>query len=146
MNVTRKLAITILVGTPLVGIADEPTKLSCAKDVTFSQEFLAKYPKAPAACREVMMKDGEKWISFNAHVVKVEGNNVTANFTDDFHNVVAKLTVSAAPDARIDVGGTPTKFSSLHEGDKLSFWVPESKFGFYAAPGASESNKFTVVK
>lgn len=55
-------------------------------------------------------------------------------------------TVTAPADAHVDAGGTPTKYSSLQKGDKLSFWVPESKWGFYAAPQASQSNKFTVVE
>ena len=114
MNVISKLAITLLVGTPLVGIADEPTKLSCIKDVKFSEEFLAKYPKAPEACQEAVMKNGEKWARFDAQVAKVEGDKVTANFMDDYHNVVSKVTINASPDARVDVGGTKTKFSSLH--------------------------------
>ena len=92
------------------------------------------------------MKNGEKWARFDAQVAKVEGDKVTANFMDNYHNVVSKVTINASPDARVDVGGTKTKFSSLHEGDKLSLWVPESKYGFYAAPGASQFHNITLAK
>lgn len=35
--------------------------------------------------------------------------------------------------------------SALKEGDKIVFWVPESRFGFYAKSGAAESQQFKVV-
>ena len=145
MKPSTALLVALFALAPLVGLADEPTKLSCINDVTFSQEFLAKYPKAGAACREVVVKNGQKWARFSAHVVKVSGNEVTAELIDDFGNAVGTLTVNAAPDVPIDMEGKPTKFSQLRQGDKLSFWVPESRFGVYAAPGALNTGQFKVV-
>jgi hypothetical protein len=144
MKPRTALLLPLFALAPLVGLADEP-KLSCIKDVTYSQEFLAKYPKAGAACREVVMKDGQKWIRFDAHVVKVSGIEVTAELIDDFNNAVGKLTVSAAPDVAVDMNGKPTKYGQLKTGDELSFWVPESRWGFYAAPGTLNTGQFKVV-
>ena len=145
MKPRTALLLSLFALGPLVGLADEPTKLSCIKDVTFSQEFLAKYPKAGAACREVVAKNGQKWVRFSAHVVKVSGINVTAELIDDFNNVVGTVTVNAAPDAPIDMDGKPAQYSQLQVGDKLSFWVPESRYGFYAAPGTLKTGQFRVV-
>ncbi len=74
MNARMKLAVFALTAIPLVGAAADQPKLSCIKDITFSQEFLERYPKAGAACHEVVMKDGQKWARFDANVVKVKGN------------------------------------------------------------------------
>jgi hypothetical protein len=144
MNAGAKLATLVLAVTPLVGLADDQSKLSC-KDVTYSEEFLAHYPKAGAACREVKMKDGQKWVRFQADVTKVKGDEVTANIVDKYSNTVSTLTVKAAADARVMVNGKDTKYSQLAEGDKLDVWLPESKLGFYAAPGASNVQKLAVV-
>jgi hypothetical protein len=144
MNAGAKLAMLVLAVTPAAGLADDQSKLSC-KDVTYSEEFLAHYPKAGAACREVTMKDGEKWVRFEADVTKVKGDQVTANIVDNYNNTVSTLTVKAAADARVMVDGKETKYSQLVKGDKLDVWLPESKLGFYATPGASNVQKLAVV-
>lgn len=50
MNAQVKLAAGLVVVMPLIGFADDQPKLSCTKDIVYSQEFLAHYPKAGAAC------------------------------------------------------------------------------------------------
>ena len=144
MNARMSLMLGVLVATPFVAVAQEP-KLSCIKDIVYSQEFLARYPKAGAACREVVMKDGTKWARFDADVVAVKDNQVTANFIDNHKQSIATLTFAASPEARVKVEGKDVKFSALRAGDSLSFWVPESRVGFYAAPGASENAKLALV-
>ncbi len=74
MNAAVKLVAVVFVATPLVGFAQDEVKLSCIKDIVFSQEFLANYPKAGAACREVVMRDGAKWARFDANV---DNNDLT---------------------------------------------------------------------
>lgn len=145
MNVAVKLAAVAFVGMPVVGMAQNESGLSCIKDVVYSQEFLARYPNAGAACREVVMKDGQKWARFDADVVRVRGNQVTADFIDNHKRSVGTLTFNAAPEARVMVDGREKRFSTLRSGDILSFWMPESRMGFYAEPGASEVEKLAVV-
>src|SRR5262249_42146683 len=145
MNAAVKLAALVLATAPLVGAAQEAPKLSCIKDITFSQEFLARYPKAGAACREVVQKDGQKWVRFDADVANVAGNRVTADFKDDYGNPVETVTFEAAPDARVSVNGKDVKFSSLQKGDTLSFWMAEARLGFYGTPGTKGSSKLAVV-
>lgn len=121
------------------------TSSSCINHITFSQEFLAKYPQAGGACREVKVEDGEKWARFDANVTRVRGNQVTANFVDRSNRNLGTITFDASPDARVEVNGRPLRFSSLRSGDRLSFWMPESRVGFYAEPGAAASTKLAVV-
>lgn len=144
MNTEVKLAIAVLVLMPLIGVAEDQPKLSCVKDITYSKEFLARYPKAGAACREVVMKNGEKWARFDADVVKVQGNAVTATFKGAADESLDSLTITAASDMHVSVDGQDTKLSSLQPGDKLSFWVPESRMAFYATPGGAESSRLAV--
>ena len=145
MNARMSLMLGVLVATPFVAVAADAPTMSCLKDIVYSQEFLARYPKAGAACREVVMKDGTKWARFDADVVAVKKDQVTANFIDEYKQSVATLTFAAAPDARVKVEGKDVKYSSLKPGDTLSFWMPESRVGFYASPGAAENTKLAVV-
>jgi len=139
------LVATVLAATPMIGMAQSQPRLSCVKDVVYSQEFLARYPKAGAACRQVVMKDGQKWVRFDANVVKVSGRRVTADFIDKYGHSVGVLTVQASPDARVLMRGRKVRYSKLARGDRLSFWMPESRVGFYAAPGALHSTQLAVV-
>jgi hypothetical protein len=149
-SLAKIFAAVLVAAVPLVGFGDDESKdqpkLSCIKDITFSPEFLAKYPAAGAACREVVMKNGEKWARFDANVVKVKGNEVTADFIDNYGQTISTLTFVASADARVIEDGKQVKFSSLEPGHKLTFYVPESRVGFYAAPGSAQgTTKLAVV-
>ena len=137
------LALTAM---PLVSAAADEPKLSCLKDFTFSQDFLHRHPKAGAACREVMLKDGQKWARFDARVVGLKGNQVTVNFIDSADQPVETLTFTAPADARVLVNGQEMTYGALGKGDPLSFWVPESRAGFYAAPGAAKLTEIKVAR
>jgi len=147
-----KLALVALTAIPLVGVAaDQPNaadqpELSCIKDITYSQDFLDRHPKAGAACREVIMKDGQKWARFDARVVGLKGEQVTVNFMDSLNRPVETLTFTAPPEARVIVNGQEMTYGALGRGDTLSFWMPESSVGFYAAPGAAKLNEVVVAR
>lgn len=152
-----KLSVVALIAVPIGAIAQAPstqeqsklaegqTSESCISNITFSHEFLSRYPRAGGACREVKVENGEKWARFDANVARVRGNRVTADFVDRFGRHLGRITFDAARDARVDVNGRPMRFSSLRPGDELSFWMPESRVGFYAEPGASQTTKLAVV-
>lgn len=132
--------------TPLIATAaDEAPQLSCIKDVKYSQEFLQKNPKAPAACREVVVKDGAKWIHFVGEVTERKGNQVTIDFQNVAGDPLATIVAEASPDARLKIGDKKVKYSSLRAKDKIDVWMPESRFGFYAEPG-QEMSQLKVVE
>ena len=146
MRTTAKLAIAVLVAIPLTGVAQEQPQLSCVKDITYSKEFLAKFPKAGAACNEVIMANGQKWVRFNAQVKNVQGNHLTVAFMDTFEHPVSTLTFSFDPTAHVTLENNEQKAaSSAEEGDKLKVWMPENRIGFYAEPGALKSQHFALV-
>jgi hypothetical protein len=146
VNVRVRLALLALTATPLVGAAADEPKLSCVKDFTYSQDFLNRHPKAGAACREVIKKGGQKWARFDARVVEMKGNQVTVKFIDTANQPVETLTFTAPPDARVVVRGQEMTYGALGEGDTLSFWLPESRVGFYSAPGASKLTEIKVAR
>lgn len=143
MNVRVMWMLVALSALPLAAAAadatkaDEP-KLSCLSNFTFSQDFLHRHPKAGAACREVVMKDGQKWARFEARLVEVKGEKVTVDFIDSANRHVETMTFDAPADARVIVNGQPMTYRALGKGDPLSFWLPESRAGFYAQPGATK--------
>jgi hypothetical protein len=147
MKSSMLLAIVVLIGMPVAGLAQSPPQqLSCIKDITFSHEFLAKYPNAPAACQEVVEANGQKWARFSAKTEKVKNGQATFAFSDTYGNSITHLTFSFTPDAQVTVDGQPTLASNLRKGDEVTFWVPENRFGFYAQAGATtENSQFRLV-
>jgi len=126
-------------------LAEGETSSSCIGHFTFSHEFLSRYPDAGGACREVKVQDGHKWARFDADVVRVQSNQLTANFVDRHDRNLGTITFDASPDFRVDMDGRQTRVSALRPGDKLSFWMPEDRAGFYAGPQALDSDKLAVV-
>jgi hypothetical protein len=146
MRTLVKLAIAAWMTIPLTGVAQEQPKLSCVKDITYSKEFLSKFPHAGAACSAVVMANGQKWARFNAEVKNVQGNHLTVSFIDNHENPVSTMTFSFDPTAQVTLENNEQKAaSSVEEGDKLLVWMPESRIGFYAKPGALKSQHFALV-
>lgn len=146
MKTRVKMALIALTAMPLVGAAADEEKMSCINNFTFSQDFLHRHPKAGAACREVTLKDGQKWARFDARVTALKGKDVTVSFLDTFDKPIETMTFTAPLDARVVVNGHEMTYGALGKGDKLSFWVPESRAGYYAAPGAAQLKELRVAK
>jgi len=145
MRSTAKLTAMVLLAVPLTGVAQQ--QLSCVKDIVYSPEFVAKYPRAGAACNEVIVSKGEKWARFNAEVKNRQGYHLTVDFIDDQERPVANMTFEVTPDATVTLRDEHQvkPAAKLQKGEKIVVWVPEKRFGFYAEPGASESKHFAVL-
>ena len=145
MKISRWLACTALVlpvaiGSQLVSAqtvgSDTGTVIPCS-DLTFSKAFLAKYPKAPAACIEARSYHGKKYAKFNGKVYLIEGASMTVQVNNVAGDALSALTVQPSQTATLLVDGKPEKFSDLKVGDPISIWVSQDRFSFYSAPGHS---------
>jgi hypothetical protein len=147
MNVRVTWALAALILIPAVSAAaDEPQKKDCISNFVFSQDFLSRHPNAGAICREVVMKNGQKWARFDGTVAELKGKQVTVNFVGSANQVLDTLTFTASPDARVTVNGQQMTYGALGKGDRLTFWVPESRAGLYAAPGATQLSEIKVAR
>jgi hypothetical protein len=149
MNAGVKLVGLALITAPILAIAQgqsKPTKVNC-DSFLYSEKFLARFPKGPAACQEVKTQNGEKWVHFEGSITAKEGNEVTTSFVDDFNNPVVTVTVTAA-DARqsVLINGQDGKWADIKVGEKISLWMPQSKIGFYAKPGSMDKGQLTITK
>ena len=147
MKPTVKLVIMALAAIPLVNIA-YAQRLTCSRDITYSPEFLAKYPDAGGACQEVKIANGEKWARFNAQVKYNKDSRITV----DLLNTAGRhwgdpLTFEYTPDATLTLENKKVKAASaIKKGDKIVVWIPERRFGLSAQAGASESQQFKLVQ
>jgi len=108
---------------------------------------LTKFPDAGSACQEAKVVNGEKWVRFNAQVKQNKDGRLTVDFLNKAEEHTGKpMTFAYTPDATLTLENKKVKpASDVKEGDKVVLWVPESRFGLYAQPGAAESKHFALV-
>lgn len=146
MRTALTLAIAVSIAIPFAGHAQQGAPLSCVKDITYSQAFLAKFPRAGAACTEVISVNGQKWVRFNAVVKNVESNHLTVDFIDKYKNALSTLVFSFDPVATLTTrDGQHIAAGKAERGEQIVVWMPENRLGFYADPGAIASEHFALV-
>src|SRR6516164_1990681 len=135
--------VAFALSAPLTGVwaaTPDPNslpKVSCS-DFKYSQEFLAKYPKAPAACLEGRTYKGVNYAKFSAKVAKVSSSGVTVQVLNTAGTPITPLTIKPADqNAFILVDGKQTHMTDLKEGDSVTFWVPQSRMEVHAVPSQS---------
>lgn len=130
--ITRALLLNLML-VPLAGFAADPPIAvappeSCA-DIKWNGSFLARYPRAPAACRAVEVRAGVKYAKFVGKVSKIDPNFVEVAISDVADYPISTLAFEIGVGGRVTVGDTVEKVSELKMNDKLTFWVPEGQFG-----------------
>jgi hypothetical protein len=132
-------AMTLL--SPVAGAADaaKPMGPSCG-DVTYDPDFLAAYPRAAAACQEVVMNNGKKAVRFTANVVKVKKDYIQLAFLNTMGKPIEPIqTMTLLPQAgqTLRVNGKDAAFDKLSKGDKVDFWLPEKSLGVITNPSST---------
>ena len=147
MKTAVTLAIAALASISLTSLTQAQPQLSCTKDITYSKEFLAKFPDAGSQCQEVRVVNGEKWARFTAKVKSKKDNRVTVDILNrEQRPYGTPMTFEFTPDATVTYENNKVKAAhTMRKGDVVVVWVPESRFGLYAEPGASDSKQFRIV-
>jgi hypothetical protein len=119
--------------------AAKPAGPSC-NDVTYDPEFLAAYPRAGAACQEVVEASGKRAVRFTASVAKVKKDHIQLVFLNTMGKPIEpKSTLTLLPQAgqTLRVNGKDVAFDKLSKGDKVDFWIPEKTLGVISNPNAT---------
>ncbi len=115
-------AILALVAT--AALAQNPA--GCAS-VKFSDDVLARFPRAPEACLDVISRAGQDYAVFNAKVVQVQGNSMRVRFQLPDGTFGPTQTVTPPPDFRVLIDGTPMRVSELQPNQNLKAYVEVSR-------------------
>ncbi len=145
MNTRCLISASLLLGLSTVALAAPMTatdpeslpKGSCT-DLKFSAAFLAKYPKAPAACQEVRIQNGTKYAKFSAKVFLVDPEFVTVSFLNVAGDPLTTFSFKPRPGAVVKVGGKDVKYSDLKKDDALTFWMPEDGLKVRTNPASTD--------
>ena len=116
--------------------ADAPAMAKCS-DIVYHKEFLDKYPRAPAVCRSVSVKNGVKSAKFAAKIVGLEKGSIKVQFLNVAGDPVAgmePLSFTPKEGAKLSVNGKLEKYRDLKTGDSLNFYVSENRVGIVTDP------------
>jgi len=143
MNIKRWLACSALTLPLAIGMQqanaqkvdpDKLPKVACS-ELIFSQAFLSKYPKAPAACQEARVYQGKRYAKFSGKVSKKDESALSVQVNNVAGDAIDTLSVKPSTTATVIVNGERVKLSDLKSGDPITIWVAETRFAFYATPG-----------
>jgi hypothetical protein len=115
------------------------TKVDCA-DLNFSEEFLKKYPDAPAACIEAREYNGKRYAKFNAKVYLNSADRTTVTLLDPAGKDLSTFSFRPSPTTMLKINGESKKFTQLTPGEKISFWVSEDRMTASALPASTEDS------
>jgi hypothetical protein len=147
MNITRWLAgaalvLPLAIGTNLAQAVVDPDslpKVSCSH-LTFAHDFLAKYPKAGAACIEARVYKGHRYAKFNGKVYMINPDSITVQIFNVAGDPIDTISFKPTPGAVLMVNGQQETFAELKKGDPVTFWISEKRFSIYSVPGALKTS------
>jgi hypothetical protein len=126
------------INAPLVNAQVDPEKLpkEACSSITYSQDFIGKYPKAGAACQEVRVYKGKRYAKFNAKILLKDPAFMTVQVLNVAGDPLDSVTFKpASTGAKLLVNGKPETFAELQVGDPVTFWISENRFSMYSSPG-----------
>lgn len=115
------------------------TKVECS-DLKFSDEFLKKYPEAPAACVDAREYQGKRYAKFKAKVYLNSADRTTVTLQSKEGKDLTTFSFRPGPNATIRANGKDTKITEYRPGETISFWVSEDRMAASALPASSEES------
>src|ERR1700761_7603092 len=105
---------------------DDLPQVSCS-DLRFSHAFLAKFPKAPAACQDGRVYKGQRYAKFIAKVYISDPEFMTVQMLNVAGDPLSTFSFKPHPNQKVLVNGEETEFHDLKVGEKLTLWVSENR-------------------
>jgi len=115
------------------------TKVECS-ELKFSDEFLKRYPDAPAACIEAREYNGKRYAKFQAKVYLNSADRTTVTLQSKEGKDLSTFSFRPGPDAKIRMGDKATKITAFRPGETISFWVSEDRMSASDLPGSTEES------
>ena len=120
------------------GSASETTvdisSLHACANFHWSAAFLAYFPQAAPACRDVTQKNGVTYARFDGRVAQVDPRLVQVEITDVANIPIAKVAFKTGAGGTVVIDNEVVKVRDLKVDDKLTFWLRDGQFGTASPP------------
>jgi len=136
MNKSTAVAaiMTVVVGLGVASARAEHPAVPTCMDITWSPEFIKSFPRAPAACQEVVVRNDKKFARFDAKVTAVGPGVVKVRFSNVAGDSGREISIKPGPNSRVLMDGKKVEYSKLRMGDRLTVWMPEREIGVISDP------------
>jgi hypothetical protein len=109
-------------------------RIECSS-LRYAQDFLQKYPTAPAACLEARVYKGETYMKVKAKVYVTEEPLLSVDLMDSYGNTLGTVRVRKPQSLRVLINGKEAHASDLQRDQQVTVWVPQSMFDAQPAAG-----------
>ena len=106
---------------------DTLPKVECSS-LRYSEDFLQKYPKAPAACLEARVYKGQTYMKVKAKVYVGEEPMLSVDLMDPYGNTLGTVLVRKPKSLRVLINGKEVDAFDLHRDEAVTVWVPQAMF------------------
>ena len=118
---------------------DKLPQIACS-ELKFSAAFLAKYPKAPAACLDGRVLNGKRYAKFQTKVYISDPAFMTVQLLDASGAMVTTFSFKPGPEQGVHVNGKLRKFHDMKVGEVLTIWVSEDRMTAEELPGSTKNS------
>jgi hypothetical protein len=134
------LALPLSIGAAFAAVnPDKLPQVPCSS-LQFGAAFLAKYPKAPAACQDARVYKGQRYAKFVAKVYISSPDFMTVEMLDASGKTVTTFSFKPGADQGVHVNGQLRKFHDMAVGEKLTIWVSEKRMEASELPGSTDKS------
>jgi hypothetical protein len=132
----RALRSTALaVGLLAAAVSIQAQSPAC-QDVRFSDEVLNRFPGAPAACLDVISRDGQEYAVFKAKLVEARGDSVRVKVKKADGTYGETKTIKTKPGRQVLIDGKPAPVSELAPNQEITAYVRVDRPMIALAPAA----------
>jgi len=137
------LACVGMLGISVATAEEHPAKPTCM-DIKWNADLLKRYPRAAVGCREVAVRDGKNYARFEAKVKANTPDGVTLEVMNVAGKPDHEITIKPGSEATVEIEGKKVPYAKVVKGDKLTFWVPESRVGVISDPDATAASEIIM--
>src|SRR5882724_4659884 len=102
---------------------DTLPRIDCSS-LRYSEDFLQKYPTAPAACLEARVYKGTTYMKVKAKVYVREEPMLSVDLMDPYGNTLGTVLVRKPQSLRVLINGKAVNASDLHRMEEAPFGFP----------------------
>jgi hypothetical protein len=124
------MALSLFSGATIAADPVNPETLprvECSS-LRYSEDFLERYPRAPAACREARIYKGETYMRVQAKVYVKQDPTLSLDLLDAYGNTLGTVLVRHPKSLRVLIDGKAVDIFDLRRDEEVTVWVPKSIF------------------
>lgn len=141
---TAAIALGLVACAGKPAMLEKPDANNPCSSINWNAQFLAKYPRAPVACRDVDVVNGVSHARFDALVTQKSSDAIVFDFLNVAGGSTGEISVKPGPNATVKLGDKIVPMKDLKKGDQVTVWVPTNGLGVLTNPAEAATSSVIV--